>query len=96
MLHEIFEKIANEYPDLPVVQFEADEALTYQEINKRADNLANLLAERGITVGSDVAVMIKRSPNILVTLLACSKLGAVYVPIDPKCPPKRIKAILND
>lgn len=73
-----------------------ESALTYAELNSRANSLARHLIERKIIPGSRVAVYISPSTNILVSILAIHKVGCAYIPLDQNFPPARIRAILNE
>ncbi|MFE5613417.1 amino acid adenylation domain-containing protein, partial [Streptomyces sp. NPDC056540] len=82
-------------PDAVAVVFEGEE-LTYRELNARANQLARHLAERGMGPENLVAVLMERSADLLVALLAVLKTGAGYVPIDPEYPAERIAYMLED
>ncbi|MDN0200046.1 amino acid adenylation domain-containing protein [Streptomyces sp. S.PNR 29] len=82
-------------PDRPAVRFEGRE-LTYGELDQAADRLARHLLEQGAGRGSLVGVLLERSPDLLVALLAVMKTGAAYVPIDPIYPPARIGHMIED
>ncbi|MEU8783821.1 amino acid adenylation domain-containing protein [Streptomyces sp. NPDC048637] len=70
--------------------------LTYAELNERADRLAELLARRGTGPEDLVAVMLPRTPDMVVAVLAVLKSGAAYLPVDPEYPPGRIAFLLGD
>ncbi|WP_143179685.1 amino acid adenylation domain-containing protein [Streptomyces yunnanensis] len=70
-----------------------DECLTYEELALGAECLAAELAERGIGHGDRVLVECDPIPQAVVVLVACSLLGAIYVPIAPDVPPARKAAI---
>jgi len=70
--------------------------VTYREINRGAGQLARRLRQKGIGPGSLVAVMMERSPEMLIALLAALRAGAAYLPIDPSFPAKRKKYLLED
>ncbi|WP_268891514.1 non-ribosomal peptide synthase/polyketide synthase [Lentzea tibetensis] len=70
--------------------------LTYDELNRRANHLARLLAERGARPERFVAVSLPRDENMIVALLAVLKTGAAYLPIDPSYPQDRIAFMLDD
>ena len=57
-------------------------SITYGELNQQAEYLAALLAMEGVQQGDHVGLFVKRSIPMLVGILACLKLGAVYVPQD--------------
>ena len=71
-------------------------ALSYGELNRRANQLAHRLIERGVKPGDRVALCLPRRPERLVGLLAVLKAGAAYVPVDPAYPAERIAYLLED
>ena len=70
--------------------------LTYAELNGRANRLARLLVRHGVGTESLVAVLMDRSADLVVALLAVLKAGAAYLPIDPGNPAERIAFMLAD
>ncbi|MGM1058012.1 amino acid adenylation domain-containing protein [Saccharothrix sp. Mg75] len=72
-----------------------DTTLTYAQLNARANRLARLLADRGVGPESLVALLLPRSADAVVAILAVLKAGGAYVPIDPGDPPARIDAVLD-
>ncbi|MFJ4836478.1 amino acid adenylation domain-containing protein, partial [Streptomyces sp. NPDC088747] len=94
-LPELFQTQAARTPDATAVVFQ-DTELTYAELNARANRLARLLIERGVGPESLVAVMMHRSADLVVALLAVTKAGGVYLPIDPDYPAERITYVLTD
>jgi nonribosomal peptide synthetase DhbF len=77
------------------VMFE-DTALTYEELNLRANKLAHLLIARGAGPEQIVALALPRSLEMIVGLLAVLKAGAAYLPVDPEYPNDRIMFMLSD
>ncbi|MFJ9113825.1 amino acid adenylation domain-containing protein, partial [Streptomyces sp. NPDC102283] len=73
-----------------------DENLTYAELDARANQLARWLAQRGVGPESVVALVLPRSPELLVALLAVLKAGGAYLPVDPDYPAERIGFLLTD
>ncbi|MEU4411272.1 amino acid adenylation domain-containing protein, partial [Streptosporangium sp. NPDC023963] len=73
-----------------------ESALTYGEVNARANRLARLLVSRGVGPEERVAVLMDRSADLVVALLAVLKSGAAYVPVDPAYPAERIARMLAD
>ncbi|ANB09091.1 hypothetical protein SAM40697_5134 [Streptomyces ambofaciens] len=71
-------------------------ALSYGELDGRANRLARLLVERGAGAERLVAVALERSVDLVVALLAVVKAGAGYVPVDPSYPAERIAYVLKD
>ncbi|MFE2050995.1 amino acid adenylation domain-containing protein, partial [Streptomyces sp. NPDC059459] len=94
-LPELFEAQAAGNPDAIAV-VSAETRLTYGELNAHANRLARLLVDKGAGPEHRVAVMMDRSADLVITLLAVLKAGAVYVPIDPEYPADRISYVLAD
>ncbi|GAA2091419.1 hypothetical protein GCM10009759_15990 [Kitasatospora saccharophila] len=74
----------------------ADGTLSYRELDARANRLARELADLGAGPGAIVALMLPRSEELLVALLAVLKSGAAYLPVDPAYPADRITHMLAD
>jgi long-chain acyl-CoA synthetase len=70
--------------------------VTYAQLMCRVDGLAQLLRQHGVVSGQRVAVMLERSPELLVAILAALVSGAVYVPLDPRAPAPQLERILLD
>ncbi len=70
--------------------------VSYQQLDTRANQLANYLSIKGVQSGDIVALAADRSPDLLVALLAVMKCGAAYLPLDPTFPPERIAYMLAD
>ena len=94
-VHVRVERHAQATPDAIAVRWR-DQALTYGELNRRANRLARALVARGATAESRVVVCLEPSLDIAIALLAILKSGAVYVPLDPSYPPARVAVILDD
>ncbi|MFJ9567908.1 amino acid adenylation domain-containing protein [Streptomyces fuscichromogenes] len=73
-----------------------DERVSYGELDERASGLARLLVSRGVTPESVVAVVLERSVDLVVALLAVWKAGGAYLPVDPSYPVERIGFMLAD
>jgi surfactin family lipopeptide synthetase C/lichenysin synthetase C len=94
-LSEWFERYADETPDQIAVAYR-DTSLTYSDLNKQANQLARLLRTKGVTRGTIVALLVRRSPEMIVGILAILKAGGAYLPIDPEYPEQRIRYMLED
>src|SRR6185369_7749327 len=70
--------------------------LSYAELDGRANQLAQLLRERGVGPESRVGVLMERDVELVVALLAVLKAGGAYVPLDPEYPPERLAFMLAD
>ena len=94
-MHQLFEAQVEQTPDAVAVVYE-DTQLTYQELNRRANQLAHRLC--GLGVGPDVPVglCVERSLQIVIGLLGILKAGGAYVPLQPDAPRARLAFILED
>ena len=70
--------------------------MTYRELDEAANRLAHLLAGQGAGPGQCVALLLSRSAEAIVAILAVLKTGAAYLPIDPALPAARIEFMLAD
>ena len=95
LLHEIFEEQAQLTPDNLAV-IDGTRTMTYAELDWRASQLAHLLQSHGIGREKFVGVLVGRSIEAYVSILACLKAGAAYVPLDPDYPVDRVAFILED
>ncbi|MEU0146242.1 amino acid adenylation domain-containing protein [Streptomyces sp. NPDC006288] len=73
-----------------------DVALTYEELNARANVLARRLRAQGVSTESLVVVCLPRSVELLVSFLAVLKAGGAYVPLSPGDPDQRRRHIVED
>lgn len=92
---QLFEEQVEKTPDNIAVVFE-NQKLTYRELNEKANSLACYLRENEIERNNIVGIMVKRSLEMIVSILAVLKAGACYIPIDPEYPQDRIEYMLNN
>ncbi|RAN35588.1 non-ribosomal peptide synthetase [Hyphomonas pacifica] len=92
---DMIEACARDYADQGAIT-DAAETLSYADMDRRANQLANLLRTQGIDKGSLVAVSLGRSAMLPVALLAVWKAGGAYLPLDPKHPEERVNGIVSD
>ncbi|WP_217545222.1 non-ribosomal peptide synthetase [Streptomyces sp. GbtcB6] len=99
-LAELFERQARATPDaVAVTQYGAGPdpvQISYGELNRRANRLARHLLAQGAGVEKPVTVLMGRTCDLVVTLLAVAKSGAAYVPLDPEHPPARLAHVITD
>lgn len=94
-VHERFEKLADSNHDrLAIV--DGPESISYGDLNRRANQLAHYLKRRGIKPGCFVAILLDRSIDLIVSLIATLKAGAAYIPLDPSYPRERLSTMLRE
>ena len=94
-LHQIFEQRAAETPDAIAVRY-GEDAITYRDLNARANQLAHYIVQQGVCAETYVAIYLEPSPEMLVAILAIHKAGAAYVPLAPGTPSERIGMMLDE
>ena len=88
-IHELFEQVVELAPDQIAVIYEG-KRVTYDELNRRANQLANCLIELGVRPDELIGILMERSVEMVVSLLAVLKAGGAYVPMDPAYPRERL------
>lgn len=94
-IHELFEQRTDEQPDALAVEMDG-QAVTFRELDQRANRLAHALRSRGAGPGRYVAICLSRGPNLVAALLGVAKSGAAYVPLDPRYPAERLAFMIED
>ena len=94
-LHQLFEQQVERTPDAIALVYD-QEQLSYRELNNRANQLAHHLRSLGAGQESLVGVLMERSTEMVVALLAIVKAGAAYVPLDPSYPQERLSFMVAD
>jgi amino acid adenylation domain-containing protein len=94
-VHELFEEQAEKNGQAVAVVCEGEQ-LSYEELNKRANQLARYLRELGVKAETRVGLYVERSLEMVVGLLGILKAGGAYVPLDPEYPLERLKFMLQD
>jgi amino acid adenylation domain-containing protein len=92
--HEIFEAQAALTPGNAALVYE-DRRLTYAELNERANRLAYRLRKLGVGPESPLVLLLDRSPEMVVAMLAVLKAGGAYVPLDVAQPKERLALMLQ-
>ncbi len=94
-VHRLFERVAARDPQAPAILWEGG-ALSYGELDRRANRLARRLRAQGVGPEVAVALDMERSPELVVASLAVLKAGGFYVPLDAADPAERRALILED
>jgi amino acid adenylation domain-containing protein len=94
-LHELFENQVALNPNLIAVKFQETE-VSYVDLNNKSNQLANYLIRKGVKPGDKVLIFLDRSIEMIVSILAILKCGAIYVPFSPKTTKYLFEVLLND
>jgi amino acid adenylation domain-containing protein len=94
-LHTLIEAEVVQRPDAIAVTFE-DQALSYRDLNRRANRMAHRLRSLGVGPDVVVAVAAERSIEMVIGLLAVLKAGGAYLPLDVSYPAERLAFMLSD
>ncbi len=94
-IHELFQKQVDAAPEAIALVSE-NQQLTYRELNRRANKLANYLRSLGVGPDCLVGLCMERSIEMMVGILGILKAGGAYVPLDPRYPKDRLAFMLND
>ncbi|HXB53930.1 MAG TPA: amino acid adenylation domain-containing protein [Vicinamibacteria bacterium] len=94
-VHREFEAQAFRTPDAVAVVW-GGERLTYSELDRRANQLAQRLVRAGVAPGARVGICVERSLDLVVGLVGILKAGGAYVPLDPDYPRPRLAFMLAD
>ncbi|GIV97569.1 MAG: hypothetical protein KatS3mg057_2226 [Herpetosiphonaceae bacterium] len=94
-VQRLFERQVEQLPDAIAVSF-GERALSYAELNRRANQLAHYLRSHGVGPDVLVGLCVERSPELIVALLGILKAGGAYAPLDPSYPAERLAWMLED
>ena len=94
-VHHQFEATAAQMPGKTAVQHQT-QAITYADLNQRANQLAHHLQKQGVGPNSIVGLCLNRSIDLIVGLVGILKAGGAYLPLDPAYPADRLALMLED
>jgi amino acid adenylation domain-containing protein/FkbM family methyltransferase len=92
---QLFEAQVARTPEAVALIFGAEE-VSYAELNRRANQLAHYLRQQGVSLEMVVGVMLERSVELVVSLLAILKAGGAYLALDPEYPIERLAFMVED
>ena len=92
---EVFAAQVARNPDAPAVTFEG-RTMSYRELDEASNRLAHQLVDHGAGPGQYVALLLPRSAQAIVAMLAVLKSGAAYLAMDPVVPEARLEFMLGD
>jgi len=88
-------EVVNQYPE-NIALSDQNQILSFKKLEMRLINISHKLEEIGVKEGDRIALWMKKSSDYILSLLACLRLGCIFIPIDEKTPLKRVSWILND
>jgi surfactin family lipopeptide synthetase A len=94
-IHRIFEQTAEQFGGRVALIY-GDMFMRYDELNYEANKLAAFLIKKGVTTDNVVCILLDRSPELIIAILATLKSGGCFLPVDPGLPPERIAFLLKD
>ncbi len=94
-IKQLFEEQVDENSNNTAVIYK-DDSLSYKELNVKSNILSHYLIKQGIKKGDIIPVLLDRSIDLIISMIAIIKTGAVYLPISNDCPSERINYILED
>jgi len=94
--HRQFALLARTQGDRTALIFGEEAPIGYGALNARVNRLAHHLAQRGVVPGMVVGICLERGVDVYIALLAVSKCGAAYLPLDPSWPGERLAFMLGD
>ncbi len=94
-VHQLFEEQVLKTPKNTAV-IACDKTLTYDELNKLSNKIANSLIQKGVKANDIVAFALPRNSYLIAVMFGILKSGAAYMPIDPDYPQDRIDYMLED
>jgi acyl-CoA ligase (AMP-forming) (exosortase A-associated) len=95
MLHELLDRSASSTPDAPALSYRASSA-NYTEVRAATLRLAGALSRLGIVRGDRIAVHLANRPEAIELAFAASRIGAVFMPLNPGLRARQLAHVLND
>jgi len=95
LLNKIFERQVELYRD-KIALITEDGEFTYDELNRKANRIANALIKKGVNVEDRIMFILNRDSRLIATVLGIMKAGCAFIPVDPEYPKDRIEHVLED
>jgi amino acid adenylation domain-containing protein len=100
-IHRLFEEQVKKIPESIAVISDGVRnrepmAITYRQLDRNSNQLASLLRTKGVKEGAIIGLMVERSLEMVVSMLAILKAGGAWLPIDIQTPPHRLMTVLKD
>ena len=94
-LNKIFENQVKSNGD-KVILTASDGEFTFNDLNKKANRIANALIRKGVGIEDKIMFILKRTSNVPASILGILKAGAAFIPVDSEYPQERIEHVLSD
>uniref|UniRef100_A0A486XPV7 Non-ribosomal peptide synthetase modules, pyoverdine @ Siderophore biosynthesis non-ribosomal peptide synthetase modules n=1 Tax=Rheinheimera sp. BAL341 TaxID=1708203 RepID=A0A486XPV7_9GAMM len=100
-IHEVFEQQSVKSSQACALVFPSEDGksdihISYDTLNKKANQIAHFLRKQGVTADALVGLSVERSPSMVIAILAILKAGGAYVPLPPDLPDERLEYIVKD
>jgi len=94
-LNDLLTDSFHRFADHTAINFR-DKTISYNDLNIKSNQLANLLISKGVSQGDKVGISLDRSIELIISIIAIAKTGAAYLPLDRTFPSERIGHIINN
>lgn len=94
-VHELFAELARKHPEAIAATYQG-QVLTYDELNRRANQLGRHLQTLGVGPDVPVGICMERSLEMVVGIMGTLKAGGAFLPLDPVYPPERLAFMIED
>ncbi len=95
LIHHYLERSANSYADKDAV-IDGEKTISYSALHQWSGRIASLLTQSGVRRGDRVGILLSKSIEAVAAICGILRSGAVYVPLDPGSPPKRLGYIAKN
>src|SRR5688572_24577832 len=95
LLHEMFDATAAQVSQRLALRHQG-RGISYAQLGRRSTGLAGALQRRGVARGDRVAVYLQNRPEVVEVALACSRIGAIFVPVNPMLRSRQLGHVLRD
>jgi amino acid adenylation domain-containing protein len=92
---QLFEEQVKLYPNKTAIVY-GEDTLTYDQLNRKSNQLARMLIEEGIKKNKPVSILADKSIDLIVGILGILKAGGAYLPLDTEYPADRINFMIRD
>ncbi len=94
LIHYTFYKRLSEHPEAPALYYHSQH-YSYLQLEQKSNQYAHSLMEHAVSAGGIVAIHLQKCPELVFLTLAIWKIGACFVPLDPKHPQQRLQQMLD-